>query len=71
MGAAVGRRYPEHSPGGGAVQLSAAPFDPRAHRGGGQGLSLAGGLVQRIRARRGRTRFTCFFVVGERWITLR
>ncbi len=42
MGTAIGRRYPEHSPGGSAVQLSAAPFDPRPHRGSGQGLGLVG-----------------------------
>ena len=41
MGAALGRRHPEHGPGGGAVQLSAAPSDPRAHRGSGQGLAEA------------------------------
>jgi hypothetical protein len=40
MGAAIGRRHFEHSPCGGAVQLSTAPFDPRAHRGSGQGLGL-------------------------------
>ena len=38
MGAAVGRRHPEHGAGGGAVQLPAAPSDPRADRGRGQGL---------------------------------
>jgi hypothetical protein len=41
MGPAVGRRDSEHGPGGGAVQLPAAAFDPRADGGGGEGVSLA------------------------------
>src|ERR1700732_3675385 len=40
MGAAIGRGHFEHSPCCGAVQLSAATFDPRAHSGSGQGLGL-------------------------------
>src|SRR2546430_16347549 len=40
MGSAIGRSHFEHGTCGAAVQLSAAPFDPRAHRGSRQGLGL-------------------------------
>jgi hypothetical protein len=40
MGTAVGRRHLEHGPRGRAVQLPAAPFDPRAYGGCGQGVGV-------------------------------
>ncbi len=45
MGAAIGRRHLEHSPGGRAVQLPAAPFDKRPYRGSGEGVRAGSGQI--------------------------